>query len=222
MHAAAFGFVSRVVFGDLMARMALRYGAAPPPLGVRRAVVELGSLDINGSVRQLFMGTHYLGVDMQQGPGVDAVADAADFDPPFSPDTVVCCEVLEHAHAAREIVENAHRMLAPGGVFIMTCAGDGREPHSAVDGGPLEYIAGGQGMHYRSVDTDGADGHEFYKNISEAEMEEWLAPFQHYIVDADNPGDLYAVAWKATGDEDDDLTACPHCGVPHFPHCEED
>ena len=36
-------------------------------------------------------------------------------------------------------------VLAPGGALLITCAGPGRLPHSAVDGGPLqtgEYYAG--------------------------------------------------------------------------------
>ena len=34
-------------------------------------VLEVGSLDINGSVRELFEKCDYTGVDLQMGPGVD-------------------------------------------------------------------------------------------------------------------------------------------------------
>ena len=43
--------------------------------GVEYKVLEIGSLDINGSVRPLFEDAeYYLGIDMQEGPGVDLVA----------------------------------------------------------------------------------------------------------------------------------------------------
>ena len=44
-------------------------------------VLEIGSLDINGSVRPMFKPFQltYTGIDMQEGPGVDIVVDAAKF-----------------------------------------------------------------------------------------------------------------------------------------------
>ena len=35
-------------------------------------VLEIGSLDINGSIRQFFSGCEYIGVDLGEGNGVDA------------------------------------------------------------------------------------------------------------------------------------------------------
>src|SRR5262249_32046337 len=105
--------------------------------GPWRTVLEIGSWDVNGSVRRLFAGATYLGVDIVPGPGVDVVADGASFAPEHPPDCVVCTEVLEHTLRAEAIVANAHRMLAPGGVLVLTAAWAGRLPHSAVDGGRL-------------------------------------------------------------------------------------
>ena len=66
-----------------------------------RWVVELGARDLNGTVRDLFPSARgYTGVDLVAGPGVDVVADAADWRPREpAPDLVVCCEVLEHTPA---------------------------------------------------------------------------------------------------------------------------
>jgi len=57
--------------------------------------LELGSLDVNGSVRKLFSG-EYVGIDRVQGPGVDPswTANALDF-PDASFDTVVSTSMLE-------------------------------------------------------------------------------------------------------------------------------
>ena len=108
-------------------------------------VLEIGSLDINGSVRSIFKDAeYYLGVDVQEGPGVDVVADAARLVMPDEMDIIVCCEVFEHAIEWRKIVESSYHNLAKGGVFIGTCAGEGRFPHSAIDEQPIrawEYYA---------------------------------------------------------------------------------
>lgn len=112
-------------------------------------IVEFGSLDINGSVRQIFQpySTKYIGVDPQAGPGVDIQGDASTFgDPELEQmiDIVVCCEVFEHTPIWREIINNAYRLLRSGGLFVATMAGEGRRPHSALDEKPIrewEYYA---------------------------------------------------------------------------------
>jgi SAM-dependent methyltransferase len=115
----------------------------------RRSVVELGARDVNGSVRALFGDAAYVSVDIADGPGVDVVADAATFRPIEAPDTVVCCETLEHAPQAGAIVRNAIDMLAPGGVLLVTCASDPRAPHSGIDGGAVR-----PGEWYQNVPLD--------------------------------------------------------------------
>jgi SAM-dependent methyltransferase len=148
----------------------------------RRAyVVEIGSKNINGSLRDLFVraAPRYVGVDIVHGPDVDVVSDGATFTPDGEPDTVVCAEVLEHTSEAAAICANAHRILAPGGVFVLSAAANPRMPHSAVDGGDIR------------------DG-EFYQNVDSQTLSAiWLEPFsrKQVIVDTSH-GDVYAVAWK--------------------------
>src|SRR5262245_62083953 len=103
----------------------------------RGPVLEIGGRNINGTVRGLFVGDPYCAIDLTPGPGVDVVADGASFAPLAAPACIVCCEVLEHTGAAAAIVRNAHRILRPGGILLLTAAGPGREPHSAIDGGDL-------------------------------------------------------------------------------------
>lgn len=118
-------------------------------------VLEVGSYNVNGEVRQLFTG-HYLGIDLHPGPGVDVAVDAAEFDPPRLFDVVVSTEVLEHTPRWREIVAMCGVALRPGGALILTCAGPGRAPHGAH----------GDGV-----------GSEWYDNVSapdlEAETSKW-------------------------------------------------
>lgn len=67
-------------------------------------VLEIGSLDVNGSVREYFTNAQsYLGTDMQGGPGVDMVCNAHDLIYGLDEkevyqkfDTIICMETLEH------------------------------------------------------------------------------------------------------------------------------
>lgn len=124
MHAAARAFVERWVRPD-----------RDDP------VIEIGSRNVNGGLRDLFPRAPqlqtYVGLDILPGPGVDIVADAATWEPAELAECVICCEVLEHAQNWRGILMNACAWLAPGGRLIVTCAGAGRKPHSAIDGEAL-------------------------------------------------------------------------------------
>jgi SAM-dependent methyltransferase len=115
--------------------------------------LEVGSRIVNGTVRSLFTGCEYVGIDVVAGDGVDVVADGAHYESELF-DCVVCTEVLEHAENAAGICENVSRLLRPGGYFLVTAAAPPRTPHS-VDGGPLR------------------DG-EFYRNITVETLFSWL------------------------------------------------
>lgn len=151
-------------------------------IGLRLFVVDLGGRDVNGSPRDFFRGARYVSVDLVPGRGVDVVADARTWTPGEPCDTVLCLEVLEHAPEPLAIVENARRMLAPGGVLILTAACDARAPHSCVDGGPLRPG-------------------EYYKNLDPNALREHLnARWERCHVEVHRErGDVYAIAWK--GDE---------------------
>jgi len=144
-------------------------------------VVEFGSRNVNGSVRELVAATaSYHGIDRVPGDGVDEVADAATWDskPGWPIDLILCVETLEHAENAAMIVQNAYRRLKPRGLLLVTAASDPRAPHSSHDGGPLRA-----GEYYRNVDPD--------------ELGRWLAVFFDYQIEVDPVhGDVYAVAWK--------------------------
>lgn len=171
MHTAAFEFVRRVA-------------QSLPPLA---RVVEFGSRVRNGSVREIFTdaagpsaGGLYLGIDLEGGPGVDLVADAADWRTAEPLDAVVCCEVLEHTPRAVELCRSARLALRPGGVLILTCATTPRTPHGSAGG----LLRAG----------------EFYRNVGVADLLVWLAEagFAPVLLDPTAPsGDLYALAWVA-------------------------
>lgn len=98
--------------------------------------LDIGGVDVNGSARHwLSAVTHWHGLDVEAGPGVDIVADATSI-PDMYPfreayDVVLCTEVLEHVEDWPAVVRNAAWSLKPGGVLVLTCAGRGRTPHGA-------------------------------------------------------------------------------------------
>src|SRR5512143_494683 len=128
-------------------------------LGPFQSVIEIGSLDMNGSVRPLFDGAKYVGLDQQDGPGVDWVGDAEDYEPDGKVDCVVCCETLEHAPNWKKLVKKGMEWLDEDGVFLITCAGPSRKPHSSRDGSIYEI-----------------EDWEHYKNISPSELTHELLP----------------------------------------------
>ncbi len=87
--------------------------------------LEVGSKDYGSTqdLRSLFAGRgRYLGVDLEDGPGVDLVVDlTADFDQidralegaRFG--TAFCLSVLEHCRRPFEMAGNLTRLLRPGG-----------------------------------------------------------------------------------------------------------
>ena len=123
-------------------------------------ILEIGSLDINGSVRDFLepFAEQYIGIDAQEGKGVDVVVDAVDYVKPNHFDVVVCCEVFEHTPAWKQIIQNAMTNLRDGGIFITTMAGEGRPPHSAIDTGEIREW-------------------EHYSNIGEWELNQTLNGF---------------------------------------------
>lgn len=99
------------------------HGLAP------RTTLEVGSLDVNGSVRSMFTGP-YTGIDMRPGPGVDVVgtADALPF-PDQSFDVVVSTEMLEHDPSPWRSLAEMKRVLRADGHLLITTRGNGFGEH---------------------------------------------------------------------------------------------
>ena len=95
-----------------------------------KKVLDIGSLDVNGSNRDLFENCNYLGIDVWEGKNVDYVSVGHLFDGPDNYfDTIISTEVFEHDMFYEETIKNIMRMLKPGGLFLFTCAATGRPEH---------------------------------------------------------------------------------------------
>lgn len=60
-------------------------------------VLEIGSLNINGTVRDFFQNCDYIGLDVAPGKDVDVVCQGQSYSvPDNSFDNVISCEAMEH------------------------------------------------------------------------------------------------------------------------------
>ena len=100
-----------------------------------KRVVEVGSMNINGSLREHIEAlgpASYVGVDFLAGAGVDVVCDAGELVTRFGEgafDVVVSTEMLEHAQNWRSAIDAMKRVLVPGGVLLLTARGPGFKLH---------------------------------------------------------------------------------------------
>lgn len=100
-------------------------------------VLEIGSLNINGSIRTLFQDCAYIGVDVGEGKDVDLVCEGQNVDHPDQTyDTTISCECFEHNPYWKETFENMHRMTKTGGLVIFSCATTGRAEHGTTRSSP--------------------------------------------------------------------------------------
>lgn len=150
-------------------------------------VLEVGSLDINGTIRNLFTSCEYLGIDVAAGKGVDRVCQGQEFDGPDDYyDTVISCECFEHNPHWVETFNVMHRVCKPGGLIVISCATTGRPEHgtrrSEPMSSPLTIQIGWEDYYKNLEDVD------FIRNFNLDSM------FSHYEFSSnDKSHDLYFI-----------------------------
>ena len=125
-------------------------------------VLEIGSYNVNGTVRGLFSRCDYTGIDVAPGKGVDIVCPGEKFNAPDSLfDVCISSECFEHNPMWVETFRNMWRMARPDGLIIMTCATTGRPEHGTVNAGVRE-----------SLTTRIDEWKSYYRNLSEEDFRE--------------------------------------------------
>lgn len=144
----------------------------------QKKVLEVGSLNINGTLRDFFADCEYIGLDLDDGPGVDIVCAGQDYDAPDESYDVVCsAECFEHNPYWYETFMNMVRLCKPNGLVFFTCATEGRPEHGTIKSLPVDSpftISIGWGDYYKNlVESDFTNKvnfknffkvHEFSKN----------------------------------------------------------
>jgi SAM-dependent methyltransferase len=104
-----------------------------------KRVIEVGSYDVNGSVRaavEAHRPSTYVGVDISSGPSVDVVLDASKLLERFEPgsfDIVLSTEMIEHVRDWRTVIDNMKGLCAPAGIVVMTTRSPGFRYHAYPD-----------------------------------------------------------------------------------------
>ena len=95
-------------------------------LPISEPIYEVGSLQVRGQggfadLRPLFSGKKYVGCDMREGPGVDRILNLHHLDlPSDSVGTVLIIDTLEHVEFPRKAIKEAHRIIRPDGILVIT------------------------------------------------------------------------------------------------------
>lgn len=125
----------------------------------QKKVLEVGSLDINGTVRDFFSDCQYTGLDVSFGQGVDIVCEGQNYNAPDQTYDVVCsAECFEHNPHWLETFQNMIRLCKDGGLVLFTCATDGRPEHGTTRTTPAD-----------SPLTVGI-GWDYYRNLNEKDF----------------------------------------------------
>lgn len=135
----------------------------------QKKVLEVGSLDINGTVRDFFSNCNYTGLDVSLGKGVDIVCEGQNYNAPDQTYDVVCsAECFEHNPYWLETFQNMIRLCKSEGLIFFTCATDGRPEHGTSRTRPED-----------SPLTIGM-GWDYYRNLNENDFKSELN-FEDYF-----------------------------------------
>jgi len=101
-----------------------------------KKIIEVGSYDLNGSLRPIIKDckpAEYIGVDREEGPGVDKVCKVEDIINEFgkeSFDVVIATELLEHIYDWRKAISNLKNVCRTGGIILITTRSFGFAYHA--------------------------------------------------------------------------------------------
>jgi len=160
------------------------------------SVLDVGSFDVGGSIREYFEKNNYTGVDLVVGPNVDIVLSGSELHKLKQKfDIVISCECFEHAKDWKEIFLSMYNVCEADGYVLFTCASRGRIEH-----GTLRTI---------NSDSPGTTG-TYYKNIFKSEFIKSFDlknMFQSFkVIYNFKSSDLYFIGKKGSEDKDIDFT----------------
>jgi predicted SAM-dependent methyltransferase len=99
------------------------------PKGQNVSIIEVGSQNVNGGLREIFTTpyTIFTGLDFVPGPGVDKVLDNP-YKLPYddqSCEVIICSSVLEHCDMFWLLFLDMVRVLKPGGLIYINVPSNG-------------------------------------------------------------------------------------------------
>ena len=130
-------------------------------------VLDVGSIDINGTNKKMFERCNYIGIDLIEGKNVDKVTPCHEMTGEF--DTIISTEAFEHDKYLCESLINICRMLRTGGFFIFTCATLGRQEHGTKSKLPQD-----------SATTQIKGWEDYYRNVTRKMVEPYIKDYFRY------------------------------------------
>lgn len=143
-------------------------------------VCDIGSLDINGNNHYLFENYSYIGVDVGKGRNVNVVAKGHEYRPIDGTkyDIVISTECFEHdMYWDKTILNASENLLRDGGLFLFTCATEGRPEHGTNRTKPWDS----------PLTTQHEDWGDYYMNVTEAmvrekiDLEKYFKCYKFYV-----------------------------------------
>lgn len=120
-------------------------------------VVDFGSKDYNGSLKEFFTESDYIGVDISEGKNVNFVSKCHEFTTNDKFNVVVSGEMLEHDEYWKESLKKMYDLLLPGGLLVISCAGKDRPEHGTrrtdghLYGTTQDYYMNLEPEHFREI-----------------------------------------------------------------------
>jgi hypothetical protein len=149
----------------------------------KKRVLDIGSLDVNGSNRVLFRKCEYIGVDVIPGKGVDVVSIAHEYEPDKPFDVVLSTNALEHDIHYKKTLKKMIEVLNSGGLMFISAPykwhvhGTKKvRPHSSG----TSKMEGDWANYYKNLNIDDIIGNidlelfkEFYIGIAGRDLRFW-------------------------------------------------
>lgn len=82
-------------------------------------VVDIGSQDLNGSYRELFNESNYIGADIAKGLNVDILMDSDEWKKLKDVDAVISGQTFEHIADRPAMMKTIYNVLKPGGFICI-------------------------------------------------------------------------------------------------------
>jgi len=161
----------------------------------RADVLEVGSYDVNGSVRpylERLNPRRYLGVDAEFGPGVDRVVDCEELVDEVAGkwDIVISTEMLEHVRDWQICLEQMVEKVAPDGLLLITTRSPGfgfhpfPEDHWRFTVDEMKHILHALDLEVVTVEDDPGIGCPGVFALAHKPIG-WSCPSDHYNLWAD-------------------------------------
>lgn len=154
---------------------------------VTKKILEVGSLNLNGSIRTYFKDCEYIGCDVAEGRDVDIAIQGEMLEFPSNHfDVVISTECFEHNPYWIETLSNMFRMLKSDGMIIISCASAGRGEHGTARTSP----------EYSPLTCN--KGWKYYKNLTRKDFsilhyDNWLNSY--FIIEGSSNNDLFFIGF---------------------------